>query len=81
QLVHGRVDLDDRIVEPTYTALSLAESAGPGRWIYGGQVGLQRTGAFGYTVRVVPAHPGLTAAVELGLQAQPVAIPEGIAVS
>ncbi|MGV1037113.1 MAG: alpha-glucan family phosphorylase [Candidatus Nanopelagicales bacterium] len=78
QLVHGRVDLDDRIVEPTYTELSLAESAGPGRWIYGGNVGLQRTGAFGYTVRVVPAHPGLTAAVELGLQAQPVAVPEGV---
>jgi starch phosphorylase len=35
--------------------------------VYGGEVTLQRSGSFGYTVRVVPHHPDLASDVEMGL--------------
>ncbi len=42
-----------------------------GRAHYSGVVPLDRTGAFGYTVRVVPHHPLAAAKAELGLIAVP----------
>jgi starch phosphorylase len=37
--------------------------------VYEGRVVLDRAGAFGYTVRVIPKHPLLLSAAELGLVA------------
>ena len=42
-----------------------------GRAVFTGTVPLDRTGAFGYTVRVVPAHPLMASPAELGLIAVP----------
>lgn len=67
QLVHGRVDAEDVLVEPAVTVLDAVESYDGGRHRYDAEVGLGRSGPFGYTVRVVPASPLLVAPAELGV--------------
>lgn len=69
QLVHGRVDAEDDLVETALTALTLVESYDGGRHRFDGEVELGRPGPFGYTVRVVPTHPLLVAPAELGVVA------------
>ena len=77
ELASGRVDHNDRIVSPTFTALLPAESYEGNRWRFEATVGLNDTGPFGYTVRVLPQHRGLHDPAELGLQALPVPVPLG----
>lgn len=67
QLVHGRVDADDVLVETNVTALDLVESYDGARHRFDGGVDLGRSGPFGYTVRAVPRNPHLTAVAELGV--------------
>jgi starch phosphorylase len=43
------------------------ESYDGGQHRFEGDVRLTRTGAFGYTVRVLPRHDGLASGAELGL--------------
>ncbi|HWI43394.1 MAG TPA: alpha-glucan family phosphorylase [Nocardioides sp.] len=69
QLVHGRVDAEDCIVESSVLPLALTESYDGGRHQFEGHVGLGRSGPFGYTVRVLPTHPLLVAPAELGVVA------------
>jgi starch phosphorylase len=71
QLVYGRVDADDRIVQPSATALVASGLEGD-TWRFEAQVELDRTGPFGYTVRVLPRHEGLASPVEMGLLRTPV---------
>jgi starch phosphorylase len=72
QVVHGRVSPSDTITDSVVQPLQFvgpadAESHGEGRYVFEGTLKLRRTGPFGYTVRVLPSHPGLVAAAELGL--------------
>ncbi|MFD7448594.1 alpha-glucan family phosphorylase [Kitasatospora sp. NPDC059827] len=72
QAVSGRVDETDGISEAE--VLALKPVGGPdldGRTRYEGALELGRTGPFGYTVRVLPAHPRLASPAELGLVALP----------
>ncbi|MBD0744827.1 alpha-glucan family phosphorylase [Streptomyces sp. CBMA152] len=72
QAVSGRVDAADTIGEARTVALKPA--GGPdleGRWVYEGPLALDRTGAYGYTVRVLPAHRLLATGADLGLVALP----------
>ena len=71
QVVHGRVDDSDQLREPSVTSLTMTESYEPGRFRFEGDVRLDRTGAFGYTVRIVPRHKLLAGGAELGLAALP----------
>lgn len=72
QLLSGRVDAADRLGAPTALSLKVTGRADvSGRYAYEGPLTLDRTGAFGYTVRVLPAHPLLASAAELGLVAVP----------
>ena len=71
QVVHGRVDESDQLRDPVATSLSVAESYEHGRYRFDGEVALRRTGAFGYTVRVVPRHDRLAGPTELGLAVLP----------
>ena len=71
ELASGRVDHNDRIVHPTFSALSPVEGYDGNRWRYEATVVLDDTGPFGYTVRVLPDHEGLHDPAELGLQALP----------
>ncbi|MFI5983273.1 alpha-glucan family phosphorylase [Streptomyces sp. NPDC051555] len=78
QAVAGRVDAQDVIGEAR--TFPLKPAAGPdleGRWLYEGPLALDRTGPFGYTVRILPAHPLLATPAELGLVAGPVDPPTG----
>ena len=69
QLVHGHTDESDVIVSPAVTPLALAESYDGGRYCFAGTVALERAGAFGYTVRVVPRNEHLASVAELGVVA------------
>jgi starch phosphorylase len=69
QLVHGRTDENDVIVTAALTPLVLAESYDGGRHCFAGTVALERAGAFGYTVRVVPRNEHLASVAELGVVA------------
>ncbi|MFF9063613.1 glycosyltransferase family 1 protein [Streptomyces sp. NPDC014882] len=72
QAVSGRVDAEDRITDAT--AVPLKPLGGPdpeGSRLYEGPLSLDRTGPYGYTVRVLPDHPLLASGAELGLVAVP----------
>ena len=69
QLVHGRVNEADALAETVSARLEHAESYEGGRHKFTATVKLRRTGAFGYTVRVLPTHPALTSPAEMGLVA------------
>ncbi|WP_327288619.1 alpha-glucan family phosphorylase [Streptomyces sp. NBC_01198] len=72
QLLSGRVDAADRMAEPTVLSLKpTGRSDIAGKHAYEGPLTLDRTGSFGYTVRVLPAHPLLAGPAELGLVAVP----------
>ncbi|MFJ9040297.1 alpha-glucan family phosphorylase [Streptomyces sp. NPDC102406] len=72
QAVAGRVDAEDSIAEAT--TVPLKPVAGPdeeGRWSYEGPLSLDRTGPYGYTVRILPTHRLLASAAEPGLVTVP----------
>jgi starch phosphorylase len=72
QIAFGRVDDDDELRNPVYAPLTVGERQGDGAWRYVGSVPLERRGAFGYTVRVLPWHSALASPAELGLVVLPV---------
>ncbi|MQA79080.1 MAG: alpha-glucan family phosphorylase [Streptosporangiales bacterium] len=71
QVVYGRLGESDEIVSPSTVSLAAAGRLDDGRLRYEGRVPLDRTGAFGYTVRVLPHHELLADATELGLVVLP----------
>jgi starch phosphorylase len=72
QVVYGRVDEQDQLRDAQTVALELTGVDPLGRNRYDGVVELDRSGPFGYTVRVVPKHPQLSTPSELGLAVLPV---------
>ncbi|WUH97033.1 alpha-glucan family phosphorylase [Spirillospora sp. NBC_00431] len=75
EVVYGRVDGSDLLIDPSYLELDGGEPAENGRVRYVADVPLGRSGAFGYSVRVVPSHPMLSSRAEMGLVALPPAPP------
>ncbi|WP_191133975.1 alpha-glucan family phosphorylase [Streptomyces sp. col6] len=72
QAVAGRVDSSDAIFDAQSFPLKPAGGQDlEGHWLYEGPLALDRTGPYGYTVRVLPAHRLLGSGAELGLVAQP----------
>ncbi|MFB7912942.1 alpha-glucan family phosphorylase [Streptomyces sp. NPDC056061] len=72
QAVAGRVDAADGISDAQVFPLKPAGGQDlEGRWLYEGPLTLDRTGPYGYTVRVLPSHPLLATGAELGLVALP----------
>lgn len=63
ELVYGRARDGDRLVDTSTAALSFVDGA------FEGTVSLDRSGSFGYNVRVVPRHPLLASDAEMGLVA------------
>jgi len=66
----GRVDVDDRLVNSHFVTMQVESQDGE-RKVYSAAMTMDITGPFGYTVRVVPSHPGLASDSELGLAASP----------
>ncbi len=72
QAVTGRVDEEDRITDASAVPLKPVGAPDPeGRWVYEGPLSLDRTGPFGYTVRILPGHRLLASGAEPGLVAVP----------
>ncbi len=69
EAIQGRIGADGELTHPTMHPLEMAEDLGNGRFRFRGSWCLERSGDFGYAVRVVPAHPLLASAAELGLVA------------
>ncbi|MEJ7707415.1 MAG: alpha-glucan family phosphorylase [Nocardioidaceae bacterium] len=72
QVVHGRVAGDDQLRDPRVASLLLAESYDGGRQRFEGELDLDQTGPFGYTVRILPKNEMLASSAEVGLIAWPV---------
>ena len=70
QVAFGAVDEHDEIRAPEVTELARIDQI-DSSWRYEGTVPLDRRGAFGYTVRVLPRHPSSASPAELGLIALP----------
>ena len=67
QLVHGPVGSNDEIAEPAIVAMDPnGLDDAPGTYRYTGRFSCGTAGRYGFTVRVVPAHPDLVTSVELG---------------
>ncbi|AZZ48911.1 glycosyltransferase family 1 protein [Rathayibacter rathayi] len=76
EVVYGTTAADGSLTEVRHHELVVVEESGAvvpadavGRVTYAGEVTLDRSGSFGYTVRVVPRHPLLARSAELGLTA------------
>ncbi|MBO0836802.1 MAG: DUF3417 domain-containing protein, partial [Actinobacteria bacterium] len=72
ELVYGRADDADELIDPAVTVLRLDAGPGPGGVArYVGSAKLGQPGPFGYTVRVLPEHRLLSSPAELGLVTLP----------
>jgi glycogen phosphorylase len=69
QVLHGKIDSNDVLTDVTVQDLDLAESYDGGRYRFDGPIVLDRGGAFGNTVRVIPRNDLLTSVAELGVVA------------
>jgi starch phosphorylase len=68
EAVYGAADHEDRLTDIERVSLhEVGKADGTSR--YEGEILLERTGGFGYTVRVLPKHPLLASPAELGLVA------------
>ncbi len=68
EAVYGPAGADDRLTDISTVSLA-AVGDGDGLHRYEGEVPLERTGGFGYTVRVLPKNDLLASPAELGLVA------------
>ncbi len=71
QLVHGVINGEDDLVDTTVESLVIAESYEGGRHRFDGTVEFDHSGAFGYTVRIIPRNDFLISPAELGVVALP----------
>jgi len=69
QLVHGKINAADELTDTSIETLAVAETYDGGRHRFDGEVTLDHSGAFGYTVRIVPRNELLTSSAELGVVA------------
>ena len=67
QVVHGRASESDDLRDIETAPLAFAESYEGGQHRFEGNIVPTRTGAFGYTVRILPKHAGMANAAEMGL--------------
>jgi starch phosphorylase len=68
EVVYGAADADDRLADISTRPLRVVEQV-DGVVRYEGEVPLERTGGFGYTVRVLPTSELLASSAELGVVA------------
>ena len=72
EVVHGGLDDDDQLVDPTVTDLALADSYDGGRWRYDGDDPARPRPARSATPSaIVPRHSVLASVSEMGLVALP----------
>jgi starch phosphorylase len=69
QVVHGRASESDELRDIETASLTFGESYEDGQHRFEGDLVPTRTGAFGYTVRILPRHHAMASSAELGLVA------------
>ena len=69
QVCYGKVSDSDMIGRTAVLRLPHVESYEGGRHAFAARLELDTSGPFGYSVRIVPSHPGMAAVTELGLVA------------
>ena len=67
ELYYGPLDDDGQLTDGEATAMDKTGNDGPARARYAVQMPCLRSGMTGYTVRVMPQHPGLADARDMGL--------------
>jgi starch phosphorylase len=67
EVAYGRAEESDTLADVTLMELSSKEDLGDGRHLFSGSLLIDRSGPFGYTVRVLPRHEALASKAELGL--------------
>jgi glycogen phosphorylase len=71
QLVHGVTTAEDNLTNTRVESLAPVESYEGGRHRFDGSIQLDRSGGFGYTVRIIPRNDFLISPAELGVVAVP----------
>ncbi|SDS90043.1 starch phosphorylase [Pseudarthrobacter equi] len=67
EVAYGRAEESDTLTDITIMELHVKEDLGNGRHLFSSSLVIDRSGPFGYTVRVLPRHEGLASKAELGL--------------
>ncbi|MEV8040836.1 alpha-glucan family phosphorylase [Arthrobacter sp. NPDC080082] len=67
EVAYGRAEDSDELTDVTVVELTTVEDLGKGRYLFSGTLVIDRSGSFGYTIRVLPKHAGLASKAELGL--------------
>jgi starch phosphorylase len=67
EVAYGRAEESDTLADITIMELKAQEDLGSGRHLFTGSLVIDRSGSFGYTVRVLPRHEALASKAELGL--------------
>ncbi len=67
EVAYGRAEESDSLTDITLMELKAQEDLGGGRHLFSGSLVIDRSGSFGYTVRVLPRHDALASKAELGL--------------
>ena len=66
-MAYGRAEDTDELADITVAELKAAGDLGKGRHLFSGTLVIDRSGSFGYTVRVLPKNEALASKAELGL--------------
>jgi starch phosphorylase len=67
EVAYGKAEDSDELADITVAELKAVEDLGKGRHLFSGTLVIDRSGSFGYTVRVLPKHEALASKAELGL--------------
>ncbi len=67
EVAFGRAEDTDELEDIVVAELDSLEDLGGGRHLFSGSLVINRSGSFGYTVRVFPKHSALASKAELGL--------------
>ena len=67
EFYHGRVDQYGQITDGRAISMIHAEPNGSGSYLFSGAVPCERSGQYGYAIRILPRHPDLSNAFEMHL--------------
>ena len=67
QIYHGVLDSTGEILNGNITQMEYQEDLGGSKYLFEGKLILDKTGLYGYTLRVLPEHEDLQSVYELGL--------------
>jgi starch phosphorylase len=67
EVAYGQAEESDELANVTLVELEPKDELGNGRYLFTGSIVIDRSGSFGYTVRVLPKHEALASKAELGL--------------